>query len=81
LTPCWDIHIWTSGQQDQSWWIGKELSITVWIGWNHSKELDVSMFIEAPEKAIESIVSSRKNVVVVGGSGLYLKSFYQVWRE
>jgi tRNA dimethylallyltransferase len=34
------------------------------------------MFIEAAQKAIESIVSSRKNVVVVGGSGFYWKSFY-----
>jgi tRNA dimethylallyltransferase len=36
-----------------------------------SKKFDVSMFIEAAQKAIESIVSSRKNVVVVGGSGFY----------
>jgi tRNA dimethylallyltransferase len=41
-----------------------------------SKKFDVSMFIEAAQKAIESIVSSRKNVVVVGGSGFSLKSFY-----
>ncbi|MDR0742307.1 MAG: tRNA (adenosine(37)-N6)-dimethylallyltransferase MiaA [Puniceicoccales bacterium] len=42
-----------------------------------SEKFDVSMFIEAAQKAIDSIVSSRKNVVVVGGSGFYLKSFYR----
>ncbi|MDR2603214.1 MAG: tRNA (adenosine(37)-N6)-dimethylallyltransferase MiaA [Puniceicoccales bacterium] len=41
-----------------------------------SEKFDVSMFVEAAKKAIDSIVSSRKNVVVVGGSGFYLKSFY-----
>ncbi|MDR2432235.1 MAG: tRNA (adenosine(37)-N6)-dimethylallyltransferase MiaA [Puniceicoccales bacterium] len=41
-----------------------------------SKKFDVSMFIKAAQKAIDSIVSSKKNVVVVGGSGFYLKSFY-----
>ncbi|MDR0693152.1 MAG: tRNA (adenosine(37)-N6)-dimethylallyltransferase MiaA [Puniceicoccales bacterium] len=41
-----------------------------------SEKFDVSMFIEAAQRAIDSIVSSGKNVVVVGGSGFYLKSFY-----
>ncbi|MDR1233385.1 MAG: tRNA (adenosine(37)-N6)-dimethylallyltransferase MiaA [Puniceicoccales bacterium] len=41
-----------------------------------SENFDVSMFIESAQMAVESIVSSRKNVVVVGGSGFYLKSFY-----
>ncbi|MDR2776502.1 MAG: tRNA (adenosine(37)-N6)-dimethylallyltransferase MiaA [Puniceicoccales bacterium] len=42
-----------------------------------SEKFDVSMFIEAAQTAISSIVSSGKNVVVVGGSGFYLKSFYR----
>ncbi|MDR2628423.1 MAG: tRNA (adenosine(37)-N6)-dimethylallyltransferase MiaA [Puniceicoccales bacterium] len=42
-----------------------------------SEKFDVSMFIEAAQIAINSIVSSKKNVVVVGGSGFYLKSFYR----
>jgi tRNA dimethylallyltransferase len=41
-----------------------------------SEKFDVSMFIEAAKTAIDSIISSGKNVVVVGGSGFYLKSLY-----
>lgn len=41
-----------------------------------SEKFDVSMFIRAARMGIDSIISSGKNVVVVGGSGFYLKSFY-----
>jgi tRNA dimethylallyltransferase len=42
-----------------------------------SEKFDISMFIEAAKMAIDSTISSGKNVVVVGGSGFYLKSFYR----
>jgi tRNA dimethylallyltransferase len=40
------------------------------------EKFDVSMFIDFARKAVTSIFSSGKTVVVVGGPGFYLQSFY-----
>lgn len=41
------------------------------------ENFDVARYIDAAAEAIHSIHSRRKNVIVVGGSGFYLKSFYR----
>jgi tRNA dimethylallyltransferase len=40
------------------------------------EKFDVAKYIVAAKVAIDSALSSGKNVIVVGGSGFYLKSFY-----
>ncbi|MDR1413635.1 MAG: tRNA (adenosine(37)-N6)-dimethylallyltransferase MiaA [Puniceicoccales bacterium] len=40
------------------------------------EKFDVFMFIAAAKNAIDSIVERGKNIVVAGGSGFYLKSFF-----
>ena len=37
---------------------------------------DIAMYIECAREAINDILSRGKNVVIVGGSGLYLRGFY-----
>jgi tRNA dimethylallyltransferase len=41
-----------------------------------SEKFDVSKFIDCAKIAIDAITSAEKNVVIVGGSGFYLKSLY-----
>jgi len=41
-----------------------------------SENFDISKYIEHAKKALEKIKSANQNVVIVGGSGFYLKSWF-----
>jgi tRNA dimethylallyltransferase len=41
-----------------------------------SENFDISLFVETAKNARNSIISLGRNVVIVGGSGFYLKSFF-----